>query len=123
MSEVKVYTYEVDDGVFAECVLMEDFDAQRLRADTAEAEIQALRLVFQNAEDCELNDAELKLAAAEQRIADQHALLLKCKEVFDNCYGMNDQKTRVDWYANYLVPTKVDLNAALTPNPEAESHE
>lgn len=53
----------------------EQFDAQRLRADTAEAERDALRLVFENAEDCELNDAEQKLAAAEQRIEELEAAL------------------------------------------------
>lgn len=106
-----------------------ELDAQRLRADTAEAELSEMKLSCDYCNRVALHNKELgeelerKLATAEQRIADQHALLLKCKEVFDNCSGMADQKTRVDWYANYLVPTKVDLNAALNPNPEAESHE
>ena len=97
------------------------FDAQRLRADTAEAELQALRLVFENAEDCELNDAELKLAAAEQRIAEltdveriTMAILGKDADpapginwVCDRMWAVNDVRERV--------------RAAL--NPEAENHE
>ena len=101
MSEVKrFYAREIDrDEAFVECVLAAEFDgrdhaadvyfgswkrtereldAQRLRADTAEAELEVLRQ--QHAEQSCIfcnNSGELlsKVKAAEQRIADRDALL------------------------------------------------
>ncbi len=108
-----------------------DRDAQRLRADTAEAELKETKLRMQyNADTAhdlsskldtermradtavgDANEAERKLAAAEQRIALMSKLLKRCIPV---CRFKNSHTER-DLIA--------DINAALNPNPEAESDE
>jgi hypothetical protein len=106
MSEVQVYTYEVDDGVFAECVLMDDFDAQRLRADMAEGALEvANRTVAMFADD---------LQVAEQRIADLTGLLQRAYDAdlaSRHCQPYNTTKLMDD------------IEATLNPKPEAGSHE
>lgn len=82
-------------------------DAQRLRADTAEAERDALKDEVGQAKG-EYDRAVNKLAAAEQRIPELVELLGVCKcELF--------------MHKNQELHARLD--AALNPNPEAESHE
>lgn len=121
------------------CVRESDFDAQRLRADTAEAELQALRDKLELSErdrmaaerryeemaaarDCIATNynqlsygasiCKEKLAAAEHRIADTVAKL-------ELAVDMLDDDERGNRFAQVL---KLAI-AALNPNPEAESHE
>lgn len=80
MSEVKRYTFK---GAAGEYVYAPDFDAQRLRADTAEAERDALKTALESSElevdtkneEIALSDQYAKyqderITAAEQRIAE-----------------------------------------------------
>lgn len=83
--------------------LKSDFDAQRLRADTAEAELKALKHPMNSAQQLR-ND----LAAAEQRIASMTSML----RWFASCADVRQVGTAA-----------MDYVAALNPNPEAESHE
>jgi hypothetical protein len=78
--------------------LQSDFDAQRLRADTAEAGVQASVEVINSLHD--------QIAADEQRIAE---LLVMLRQAW------------VDDHVSAADCRKID--AALNPNPEAESHE
>lgn len=89
-----------------------DFDAQRLRADTAEANFNRCNGLYYECQK-ERDTLRSDLAAAEQRIADQNELIKKAHAWIDHnnfggwdAYEMRDQ-----------------LAAALNPNPEAESHE
>lgn len=120
MSEVKRYYFEgyelceVTDG--SESVLdwvqAPDFDAQRLRADTAEAELRIERLRADAAVG-DANDAERSLAAAEQRNAQLIGLLRRAYDAdlaSRHCQPYNTTKLMDD------------IDAALNPNPEAESH-
>lgn len=76
----------------------EQLDAQRLRADTAEADVQEV---------CKTVEAvTASLAAAEQRIAELKSVLERMLE---------DDDMPVHWFAQRI-------DAALNPNPEAESH-
>lgn len=93
MSEVKRYDctngkaqhcygcYQMTESAEGDYVSSADFDAQRLRADTAEAELKdtkegmAYRGSLFGKVQSERDDYERKLAAAEQRITDQHSLL------------------------------------------------
>lgn len=110
-------------------------DAQRLRADTAEAELADLRqqhaeqtCVFCNnsgellsvvkterlrgdAAVGDANEAERKLAAAEQRIASHEKLLRRIAKHYDGS-DVRELHRAID-----------EIDAALNPNPEAESHE
>jgi hypothetical protein len=81
-------------------------DAQRLRADTAEAERDALKDEVGQAKG-EYDRAVNKLAAAEQRIAELKSVLERMLE---------DDDMPVHWFAQRI-------DTALNPNPEAESHE
>ncbi|RVD77066.1 hypothetical protein [Pseudomonas koreensis] len=96
------------------------FDAQRLRADTAESELKIVR----KSRDDELENYNAlisDLAAAEQRVAELTALLLSGRKVVSDAVGL------VEEWANVLRKRMVDhcsaVDAALNPNPEAESHE
>lgn len=78
--------------------LIADFDAQRLRADTAEAELVSTEK--------EVEGLQSALGDAEQRISE---LLVMLRQAWvDECVSAADCR-------------KID--AALNPNPEAESHE
>jgi len=81
-----------------------DYDAQRLRVDTAEAELKREREF--NA--VNVSEAERMLAAAEQRIADHESMLRH----FASCADLFQVGTMA---MNYV--------AALNPKPEAGSHE
>lgn len=84
-----------------------DFDAQRLRADTAEAELGALRGDVETMRRKNNEYAE-KLASAEQRMARHEGMLrhfANCGEVFQ------------------VGTAAMDYVAALNPKPEAGSHE
>lgn len=103
-------------------------DAQRLRADTAEAEREALRSERNKAD---LRASRLKVDnenydrlltrksnqchAAEQRIAELTALL---QRVVDSSALSFEADAPED-----LESLEVDICAALNPNPEAESHD
>jgi len=111
-------------------VMVEDFDAQRLRADTAEAERDVLKKALESAElEVDTKNEEIALsdqyatyqdervAAAEQRIAGMSVILSRIIEV---------QKT--DYSIRGGLPHRwecliAEAYAALNPNPEAESHE
>lgn len=86
-----------------------DFDAQRLRADTAEAELKRL----DNLDTMQLI-AELtkRNAAAEQRISDTVAKLQLAADMLDD-----------DERGNRFAQVLQLAIAALNPNPEEESHE
>lgn len=133
MSEVKRYD-EYECGVhevpeFGEYVKASDFDAQRLRADTAEAlsvtnlmidvvpgsdgmghevyakSVAEVGLLISNLY-LDAETAGERLAAAEQRIAE---LLVMLRQAW------------VDDHVSAADCRKID--AALNPNPEAENHE
>lgn len=87
-----------------------ELDAQRLRADTAEAELRTERLRADAAVG-DANEAERSLAAAEQRIASHEKLL---RRIAKHCDG---------WNVRELHRAIDEIDAALNPNPEAESHE
>lgn len=104
----------------------QELDAQRLRADTAEAELEdvidELRVTVEDRDNAKRNSSAFeermgdlqvangklqdKLAAAEQRIAE-------LKSVFERM--LEDDDMPVHWFAQRI-------DAALNPNPEAESH-
>lgn len=96
-------------------VLASEYDAQRLRADTAEAELKRLDSLDTMQLIAELTKRN---AAADQRIAEMKKALERIKfrlEVFIE-----------DDHAMMPASLEVTLgiaNAALNPNPEAESHE
>lgn len=97
------------DDVHIELVARSDYDAQRLRADTAEAELEKLReqVELWRGRTTNLTHAQF---AAEQRIAE---LLQICRDIQDD--------PRL-WL---MVRAELSgrISAALNPNPEAESHE
>ena len=95
-----------------EVVLATEFDAQRLRADTAEAERDALR-TSKEAVEFNLNKVDRALLAAEQRIAKLETVLRSAVEWFDDGVGRS--------IAEFCKLQ--EMRAALNPNPEAESHE
>jgi len=86
-------------------VLATEFDAQRLRADTAEAELRTERLRADAAVG-DANEAERKLAAAEQRIASHESILRR----FANCADVRQVGTLA-----------MDYVAALNQKSEGES--
>ena len=135
MSEVKRYLRILGEGTacaWTEVVRASDFDAQRLRADTAEAELKALKHPMNSAQQLRKD-----LAAAEQRIADSAALLRSTSArlwaahltlnrliELDPAHGVKLLKDTVHAiaYAHKCIDMP-HLDAALNPNPEAESHE
>lgn len=98
MDDVKRYMFK---GAAGEYVYARDFDAQRLRADTAEAERDALRSALTELLDCPyvLEEATIPRGGVEvapnQVVGTVHISLGRMRK----------------------------LRAALNPNPEAESHE
>lgn len=90
-------------------VLKPDFDAQRLRADTAERALANCNLALK-AQTFNFETQKAKVAAAEQRIAE---LLQICRDIQDD--------------PRLWLMVRAELSgriaAALNPNPEAESHE
>lgn len=145
MSEVKIYLINPmyvakakgDPGKFdylmSRMVMERDFDAQLLRADTAEAELRTERLRADAAVG-DANEAERSLAAAEQRIAELEA---RSNLTNDDLIAIarNAALNSVDRY-NYMPCLEEDaykwrphywvieaMRAALNHNPEAESHE
>lgn len=148
MSEVKRYmefcgegggVAEHADGGFVE---FKDYDAQRLRADTAEVERDALKY------DCQVSNSVINaqkadLAAAEQRISELKALLRRAREYGGLTPGWHDSvdaalnpecckisaedKALLD--AGEYTPEelfgsggKPSCPNCFNPNPEAESH-
>lgn len=104
-----------------------ELDAQRLRADTAEAELKELRVLSADQGlnlkrvKREFDSMKSRAAAAEQRTAEM-------LEIFDtiNCSGikrvMNDGLVRrMETLVRTMQSEK--FRAALNPNPEAQSHE
>lgn len=107
MSEVKRYLRILGEGTacaWTEVVRASDFDAKRLRADTAEA---ALKIAVEDVA-MMLKD----LDAAEQRIANTVAKLQLAVDMLDD----DDRGNRFAQVLQLAI-------AALNPNPEAESHE
>lgn len=111
-----------------------DFDAQRLRADTAEAERDALR-TSKEAVEFNLNKVDRALLAAEQRIAELEADLLARNALLEELgcpfEPVEDLYVKInppgimaglalDAYRR-AISAKAD--AALNPKPEAGSHE
>ena len=95
-----------------EVILATEFDAQRLRADAAEAELRIERLRADAAVG-DANDAERMLAATEQRITELESVLRSAVEWFDDGVGRS--------IAEFCKLQ--EMHAALNPNLEAESHE
>lgn len=93
MSEVQRYTYEVDDGVFAECVLGEDYDAAQselaaLREELAE--YQKILASYKNnyVTNLAYNAVQSSLTAAEQRNAELVVMLRQAW--IDECVSAED---------------------------------
>ncbi|MBI6948563.1 hypothetical protein [Pseudomonas koreensis] len=97
-----------NDDVYVDLVARTDFDAQRLRADTAEAELAKIGDDYYKRTD-ELICANEKLAAAEQRIAELVAAIETYLKGTGNSPGSNRRHA--------------ELRAALNPKPEAGSHD
>jgi ferric-dicitrate binding protein FerR (iron transport regulator) len=91
--------------------LWKELDAQRLRADTAEAGLEVLRREVECRISNEVNAVEA-LAVAEQRIA---VLTIALKTIF----GMLQHKATTP----LELESTLMAHAALNPNPEAESNE
>jgi len=101
----------------------EQLDAQRLRADTAEAGVQASVEVINSLHD--------QLAAAEQRIAEQASILEEMAT--EMTLAISDSQIRAAMtvigrtrFLQILQAHNARIDAALNPNPnpnpEAESH-
>ena len=98
--------YQMTETAEGYYVSWDDFDAQRLRADTAEAEAARKDQVIEDMVESN-SDMTTCLAADEQRIAE----LLKLLRMMKDNGGYLDEQ---EWER---------IDAALNPNPEAESHE
>lgn len=83
------------------------YQEQRLRADTAEAELEVLKYDCQVAHSV-IHAQKADIVVAEQRIAELKGLLLDI--TLDDDFPEH-------WNEAYAI------DAALNPNPEAESHE
>lgn len=119
MSEVKVHlAIDLADG---EHVVLQpdyeslkfDFNAQRLRADTAEANFSRCNGLYYECQK-ERNTLRSDLSATEQRIADTTAKLQLAADMLDD-------DERGNRFAQVLQLAMAALNP--NPNPEAESHE
>lgn len=119
-----------------------DFDAQRLRADTAEAELDGLRYKAELYDEvwadatgrgyANVTMALCALTAAEQRIAKMEAALkyYADKDHFstddglnwDNCSG---EPSNILWHEEqpWFIEDGSIARAALNPKPEGEIHE
>lgn len=95
-----------------EVVLATDFDAQRLRADTAEAESARKDGVIEDLMQSN-GDMTTCLAAAEQRIAELSAENQQLRKLLEQTLAA----------LNPTAKLSKSIRAALNPNPEAESHE
>lgn len=108
-----------------EVVLATEFDAQRLRADTAEAErdgAMAANAVLReevrterlraDAAVGDANEAERMLSAAEQRIAEISANNQQLRKLLEQTLAA----------LNPTAKLSKSIRAALNPNPEVESH-
>lgn len=103
-----------------------DFDAQRLRADTAEAELRDVKRsneVLRNQSPSEISRE--RITAAEQRIAELTTLIAMAKELLSTI-SMHQGTAPKDWCESFkgeVSRSIATLDAALNPNHEAESHE
>jgi len=102
---------EMDDGRFVES---DDFDAQRLRADTAEAERDKYRKVNDS-----LMARNLELQAAEQRNAELTALLREGIDAVERLSTTPKEYNQEQWVDLHAWTSNAD--AALNPKPEAGS--
>ncbi|MBX9404770.1 hypothetical protein K5E40_03655 [Pseudomonas baetica] len=117
---------EFDD---AQYVGIADFDAQRLRADTAEIDRDTYAMVAQAcADDC--SRLKHKLDAAEQIITELRELLRLMTNDYACCLEAGHDRITFLGGDCDSVSKMLDDNvnyaksiAALNPNPEAESHE
>lgn len=127
MSEVKRYWVDLDGGTYPaqmhgcndKFVKFADFDAQRLRADTAEAE-----RVSANAD----KEAYAQNAIDLHTSLDAVTLNLKRADNLISARTSENQQLRklLEQTLAALSPTaklSKSIRAALNPNPEAESHE
>lgn len=110
---------EIDDGPF---VVAEDFDAQRLRADTAEAERDDLKNEVGQVKG-EYDRAVNKLASAEQRIAEldsQNTRLEILLRRASNYGGLTP-----DWHdaVQLILAEQKENLAAINPKPKEVSHD
>lgn len=130
MSEVKKYNaygegltvhFELDsEGAW---VAADDFDAQRLRADTAEAELARLEEEFDTGEHA-LITLKLKLDAVERRNASLVPLVSMAKELLSTI-SKHQTMAPKDWCESFRgeVSRRItDLDAALNQKYEGESH-
>lgn len=97
-----------------------DRDAQRLRADTAEARVKTAEhdLEFFKAGKNEQFD---RAEAAEQRIAELTELLISGRKVVSDAVGLVEEWA--DVLRKRMGAHCSAVDAALNPNPEAESHD
>jgi len=143
MDDVKpvfqIFRTSIPDGEYsrrADVVEKIHYDAQRLRADTAEAERdgakaannvlrEELRTERLRADAAvgDANEAERKLAAAEQRIADLDSWNRRLEILLRR--ASNYGGLTPDWHdaVQLILAEQKEIHAALNPKPEAGSHE
>ena len=90
-------------------VYFSDFDAQRLRADTAEAELER----FRRSRNAMLTQVMNERDVAEQRIAEMSANNQQLRKLLEQTLAS----------LNPTAKLSKSIRAAINPNPEAESHE
>jgi len=112
-------------------VLASDFDAERLRADTAVAEVAALREELEQAKrdrDCEQRaciEANASLKAAEQRNSEQLSLLHMSKELLSTI-SLHRTMAPNDWcdsFKNEVADRLENLRAVLAKPTESGASE
>jgi len=131
MDDVKRYTFK---GAAGEYVYAPKFDAQRLRADTAEAVVaerdEALTLVNRDLIEAQtaVTGWARKHAAAEQRIAEQASMLEEMAT--EMTLAISDSQIRAAMtsigrtrFLQILQAHNARVEATLNPKPEAGSHE
>lgn len=151
--------YQMTETAEGYYVSWDDFDAQRLRADTAEAELKELRVLSADQGlnlkrvKREFDSMKVRAEAAEQRAEAAEARVKTAEhdleffkagrnEQFDRAEAAEQRiaelsellhRSKVDaelWFSEFGEPSSGDysaafteIDAALNPNPEAESHE
>lgn len=106
------YSIKETESPDGDWVSASDFDAQRLRADTAEAELERAECMRESYK-IDAGIYREKLAAAEQRIAELSADNQQLRKLLEQTLAA----------LNPTAKLSKSIRAALNPNPEAGSHE
>lgn len=116
MSEAQRYTYEVDDGVFAECVLGEDYDAGQSELAALREELEQANGALSIANETIGKFAD-SLTAAEQRNAELVELLRDVSKQAGDHHASHQSWNLKTQLAN--IHQKID--AALKPTESGAS--